>query len=196
VDKIIENPGFDSVITGHSLGAGAASLLTLKLKYEDILLTKENKALKDVAIRCFAFASPPVFYLSQPSKKSEDAMNDTYAFIHEKDVVPFCSGDKMRKLTETTKIVDEKPKGFLFSSPLMAAGLKPISKEIVDEITKVRETTYAKRTHRLAIAAPFVMWMRKDKKDERGRDVFDVRLVDQKKKKVTLTRMTSICNYC
>ena len=52
------NEGYNLKITGHSLGAGTAELVALKLLsgYEDIDFVPEN-----TSIQCVALAPPPVF---------------------------------------------------------------------------------------------------------------------------------------
>ena len=52
------NEGYNLKITGHSLGAGTAELVTLKLLsgHEDIYFVQEN-----TSIQCVALAPPPVF---------------------------------------------------------------------------------------------------------------------------------------
>lgn len=172
VTKLLENPGFDLVITGHSLGAGASALLALKLKYEDALM-KENELLKDVKIRSFAFAPPPVYFQTHPNEKLTEAMKDTYPFIHEEDCVPFCSADAIRKMADTMSTVDKMPKGLGLFSPLMASGLRPVSDEIKEAIYDDRELPPAPGTHKLAIPAPFVMWMRHASDDRVGRPMYN-----------------------
>jgi hypothetical protein len=99
-----EHPGYDLVITGHILGAGAAALLSLKLNYEKSD-TVPKSPLKGVNVKCFDFAPPPV-YLQTQTDKTQDvkvavAMKNTYAFIHQNDIVPFLSVDAVRRLVNT-----------------------------------------------------------------------------------------------
>lgn len=172
VAQLLENPTFDLVITGHSLGAGASALLALKLKYEDALM-KENELLKDVKIKSFAFAPPPVYFQTHPNEKLTEAMKDTYPFIHEEDCVPFCSANAIRKIADTMSAVDKQPKGLGLFSPLMASGLRPVSDEIKKVVYDDRELPPAPGTHKLAIPAPFVMWMRHTSDDEKGRPMYN-----------------------
>jgi len=173
VKALLDNPGLDLVITGHSLGAGSAALLALKLKYEDIL-AKENEYLKDVQIRCFAFAPPPVYFQGHENEKINRAMKDTYPFIHEEDCVPFASVDAIRRIADTMVDVDKYPKGLLFSSPLRATGLRPIP----DDLKKIimdndREVPPAPDSQKLAIPAPFVMWLRQTSEDKHNRPMYN-----------------------
>ena len=52
------NEGYGLKITGHSLGAGTAELVTMKLLsgHEDIDVVPEN-----TSVQCVALAPPPVF---------------------------------------------------------------------------------------------------------------------------------------
>ncbi|KAL3929876.1 MAG: hypothetical protein SGBAC_012016 [Bacillariaceae sp.] len=87
-----ENPGYEFIVTGHSLGAGTACLLTI--------LVQHNK-LVSAPTRCFAYASPPVF-------KPLDAVPDMNAitnFVHNNDVVPFLSIYSVRNLLSQVRSI-------------------------------------------------------------------------------------------
>jgi len=187
VKTLLDNPGFDLVITGHSLGSGAAALLALKLKYTDALM-KENVYLKDVKIRCFAFASPPVFWHKDENVKLTRAMKDTYTFIHEEDCVPFMSVDSVRKLADMMVDVDKYPKGLLFfdASPLMAAGLKPIPDDLKKIVYADKEPPSAPDAEKLGIPAPFIMWLRKSSEDNKGRPMYNTMFCRPKAKGRTI----------
>jgi len=91
-----ENPGYELILTGHSLGAGAACLVT-------ILVQNKRLLPKDQKIRCFAYASPPVF---TPLELAPKSVESTTNFVHENDVVPFLSIQKVRKLFSSLHAVD------------------------------------------------------------------------------------------
>ncbi|GFH49771.1 hypothetical protein CTEN210_06247 [Chaetoceros tenuissimus] len=162
-----ENPGYELIITGHSLGAGTAALMAMKLKYYNTLGN-------DVKVRCFAFAPPPVYYQTHENEKLTEAMKDTYPFIHEEDCVPFCSVDAIRKLSETMTTVDQMPKDSVLFSPLMALGLKPVSEDIKNAIYDDRELPVVPGATRLAIPAPFVMWLRHVSNDDKDRQMYNM----------------------
>mmetsp|Transcript_15202 Transcript_15202/g.37315 ORF Transcript_15202/g.37315 Transcript_15202/m.37315 type:complete len:539 (-) Transcript_15202:189-1805(-) len=85
VKLLDEHPGYEFIVTGHSLGAGTACLLTILV---------QSKKLVSAPTRCFAFASPPVF-------KPLDAVPDINAitnFVHNNDMVPFLSVYSVRNL--------------------------------------------------------------------------------------------------
>ena len=110
LEALQKNPGYDFIISGHSLGAGKAALLALQLNYDAFFAKQEDESLKRVKVKCFAFAPPPVFFQTDNTKstvlKVKDAIANTTAFIHEKDCVPFMSIDAVRRLANTTTLVD------------------------------------------------------------------------------------------
>jgi len=53
-NTIRENPGYEVIFTGHSLGGGAAALVTIMVQSKQ-LLPKEQQ------LRCFTYAAPPVY---------------------------------------------------------------------------------------------------------------------------------------
>jgi len=165
------NPGFDFVITGHSLGAGTAALLTLKIKHEK-LLEKMDASLSNVNIKCFAFASPPV-YLADPEHETvmADAMKSTYAFIHENDCVPFMSFDALRRISAIIDEVDRQTN--VIEGPLMALGAKCIPVGIRKVVMEDVELHAIDKSEKLAIPAPHVMWMRAIDEDKEGNPVYD-----------------------
>mmetsp|Transcript_1127 Transcript_1127/g.2868 ORF Transcript_1127/g.2868 Transcript_1127/m.2868 type:complete len:227 (-) Transcript_1127:1287-1967(-) len=91
-----ENPGYELILTGHSLGAGAACLLTILLQNKKLLPTEQE-------IRCFAYASPPVY---TPLEFVPRSVRSTTNFVHENDFVPFLSIQKVRKLLNSLQAVD------------------------------------------------------------------------------------------
>jgi hypothetical protein len=129
-----QHSGYDLVITGHSLGAGAAPLLSLKLNYEKSESTASP--LKGVNVKCFAFAPPPVYLQTDNTKNVEvaAAMENTYAFIHQNDSVPFLSIDAVCRLVDTVTQVDKLTVWKPVSRPLMAAGFKAIPECIVQVV--------------------------------------------------------------
>jgi hypothetical protein len=68
-----ENPGYELILTGHSLGAGAACLVT-------ILVQNKRLLPKDQKIRCFAYASPPVFTPLEFAPKSVESTTNFVSF--------------------------------------------------------------------------------------------------------------------
>jgi len=169
------NKGFDFVVTGHSLGAGAAGLLAIKLKHGG-LIAKEDPSLASVKVSCFAFAPPPV-YLSNESKEraNEKYMENTYAFIHENDCVPFASADSVRRLARNVDAVDGATNPIV--GPLMALGKWRVPQKVKDMIFDESEMPLIKGAEKLAIPALYGMWMRKFEKDNKGRPMYDAMFV-------------------
>merc|ERR1712165_428103 len=136
-------PGYDLVITGHSLGAGCAALLALKLMYDDV---------KDERIT--------------------DSMAKIYSFIHENDCVPFLSVDAIRRLLDTVLDVD-KFATLPFAKPLMAAGLIGVPDDLKNTIIQERSLEPVKGGQPLAIPSKFLMWMQYFRDDEKDRPMYD-----------------------
>ena len=57
------NPGYDLMVTGHSLGAGTAELVTMSLLSEPTLNTtlETNYIPPSVSVKCVVLAPPPIF---------------------------------------------------------------------------------------------------------------------------------------
>jgi len=173
--KIVEllkaNPGFDLVITGHSLGAGCAALLTLRVKHEK-LLSKMDPSLSSVKVSCYAFASPPV-YLADPENDTvmAESMKDTHAFIHENDVVPFMSIDSLRRMSHTIDEIDAETN--FIEGPLMATGKIPVYPRLKRKVFKKLELEKADKAELLAIPAPYTIWLQNQGEDDKGLKVYD-----------------------
>lgn len=112
VDTILqalrENPEFDLVITGHSMGAGVAALLTLFLYAQRQDHT--SKLPRKTPIRCFGFATPPCFapLIAAPP----GALDASASFIRDDDIVPHLSIEHGRKLFNTLRMIDGLSLGF------------------------------------------------------------------------------------
>eukprot|EP00537_Pseudo-nitzschia_pungens_P002609 CAMPEP_0172356494 /NCGR_PEP_ID=MMETSP1060-20121228/866_1 /TAXON_ID=37318 /ORGANISM="Pseudo-nitzschia pungens, Strain cf. cingulata" /LENGTH=375 /DNA_ID=CAMNT_0013076627 /DNA_START=518 /DNA_END=1645 /DNA_ORIENTATION=+ len=91
-----ENPGYEFILTGHSLGAGAACLLTIMLEKKELLPNEQE-------IRCFAYASPPAY---TPLELVPKSVRCTINFVHGDDFIHFLSIQKVRKLLRSLRVVD------------------------------------------------------------------------------------------
>lgn len=85
------------VVTGHSLGAGTACLLGLRLSEQTGIGTDPM----DVTV--FAFAPPPV--LSEPSYRSANCT--IHAFVNNADLVPRCCKREIMKMLLTVGLIDK-----------------------------------------------------------------------------------------
>jgi len=83
-----DNPEYGLVLTGHSLGGGAACLLNI------LCHTNKRKFVDGRNVRCFSYAAPPTF---TPLDLAPAAVRSCTNFIHERDVVPFLSVDSVRQ---------------------------------------------------------------------------------------------------
>lgn len=100
------------VITGHSLGAGTATLLNVKVHLE--------KPLGERKVKCFGFAPPPS-YCVDPNLKDpvaaasiQRAIDNCIGYIHDNDCVPFLSVTCIRRLATLMDTVDNKTEHMWF----------------------------------------------------------------------------------
>jgi hypothetical protein len=72
----------------------------------------------DRKVECFAFAPPPTFYPcsddSDCCEKVNKAIQNTVAYIHDNDVVPFLSVAAIRRLTRLLDAVDNETEHIYF----------------------------------------------------------------------------------
>lgn len=94
------------VIAGHSLGAGTAALLNIKIHAECLLGSNRP-------IKCFAFASPPVFCHSESNDSNmlahlvDKAIKNCICFVHGDDAVPFMSVASVAKCLAQLSAIDD-----------------------------------------------------------------------------------------
>ena len=164
-----ENECSTFIITGHSLGAGVAALLSLKINYER-LLAKEDPDLANIDVRCFAFAPPPVYFRKETDEKLQFSMAKIHSFLHENDCVPFASVDAVRRLAATMDEVSKDVNGF--DTPMIAAGMKPIPEELLHKIVEARKVSKLNDSKTLFIPSPYVMWFQRASYDKHDRPVY------------------------
>ncbi len=100
-EALSKEPDYKLVITGHSLGAGTAELITMM-----ILLNKtEFSARVHDGIRCVAFAPPPVY--RSPRQLPHEVVNSIDIYINNYDCVPSLSLGVVGKLYTTMVRVDK-----------------------------------------------------------------------------------------
>lgn len=110
------NPTYSVVVTGHSLGAGTSILLTmLYLAFQNgdldnIRQYLPNKAgdckiRKNVPIKCYAFAPPPVF--SSPNIDNKYPSDAIEVYINHRDIVPRLSLAAFNDMIHALQRVDK-----------------------------------------------------------------------------------------
>ena len=98
---LAEHPGYNLVITGHSLGGGTAVLITL-----DLLLGGHAYLLPfRTAVFCIALALPPV-YRSQ-SELQAHISNAIEVYINNSDCVPRLSLGSIANLLASMRVIDD-----------------------------------------------------------------------------------------
>jgi len=100
------------VIVGHSLGAGTATLLNVKVHLE--------KPLGDRKVKCYGFAPPPTYCVDKDLKDPaaaasiQRAIDNCIGYIHDNDCVPFLSVTCIRRLATLMDTVDNKTEHMWF----------------------------------------------------------------------------------
>eukprot|EP00163_Fabomonas_tropica_P004627 TRINITY_DN14074_c0_g1_i1.p1 TRINITY_DN14074_c0_g1~~TRINITY_DN14074_c0_g1_i1.p1 ORF type:complete len:602 (+),score=108.89 TRINITY_DN14074_c0_g1_i1:159-1964(+) len=105
-EGISRYPAYRIVVTGHSLGAGTAILLTMLLQRK----RQEYHIDQRVPLRCYAFAPPPCYgpLDSIPKPVDGDDMH-IYTFVHNVDVVPRASFSSLFAFAEALHRIDALP---------------------------------------------------------------------------------------
>jgi len=99
--SLMLNPGYSLILTGHSLGAGSAELITMEL-----LLGPAREILPpNTLVQCVALAPPPVF---RPGEKDigEEVKDAIEIYINNSDIVPRLSLASMAQLLACVRAVD------------------------------------------------------------------------------------------
>jgi len=161
------------LITGHSLGAGTACLLNVKLHHEQIL-SKQNRQ-----VVCYAFAPPPTFEYCpgssaltnrdgddkvQDDEHFQRAIQNTVAYIHDNDVVPFLSIAVVRRLALLLDTVDNQTEFLWFWKRWrIFYEYDTVPKEIADRVVEASTTKQraVDGASELKIPARMVVWCKK-----------------------------------
>ncbi|CAB9525099.1 Lipase (class 3) [Seminavis robusta] len=171
--KLQELPDdYDLVVTGHSLGAGVATLLTILLYHE--------KCIPNNKIRCFAFAPPPTYH---PLSAAPEAVAATTAYIHGDDTVPFLSVYHLRRFFRSMAALKTATKGMSTWDFLRIDwGYDEPSQEMVEAMRKAeaQDLRAVKGSEKLAIPAQAVVWMQKGSSTEHP-DAFHASICDARK---------------
>lgn len=97
LELLEKSPEKKVIVTGHSLGAGAAVLLTVELFSK----ASEGSIHDPALVECFAFAPPPVFY---PRKELPESPR-ILSFINNMDCIPrLCLGSGVKLLLAVKEV--------------------------------------------------------------------------------------------
>ena len=103
LDKIIESiqeyPSYSLTITGHSLGAGTAELITI------LLLTPEDLIPDTTKVQCIALAPPPVF--RSPNGLPTKISSAIKIYVNNCDCVPRLSLGSVARIMAEVNAVDD-----------------------------------------------------------------------------------------
>ena len=118
--ELPETTSFELIITGHSLGAGVAGLLTLLLLEDD-----------EAGMTTFLYAPPPMF-LGKLHKRVASCIT---AFVNPRDVVPHLSIERFHATLELLLAIDAMP---LTSYERLAiiTGMSPAPPDLLDKVEK------------------------------------------------------------
>jgi Lipase (class 3) len=171
-----ENDGYELVLTGHSLGAGTASLLNIMCHQRGREMVNGRK------VRCFAFACPPVF---TPIEFAGPAAKHCVSVIHERDVVPFLSVDSVRHFFNCIRVVEDHLKGKGFRNRMSyVTGYADIEPSLIEAVQKASQERLPPKQGApiLVIPAATNLWLRQIKDDhDGGGPNYDVKACDSVK---------------
>jgi hypothetical protein len=159
-----ENPDYELIITGHSLGSGVASLLNIFLNHHNLVVGRK--------VRCFAFACPPTY---TPLEKAPDAVNACTNYIHERDVVPFLSVDGVRHLMNCVNAIEELSLSWTERMRLMTGFTEP-DEALIDVVCRAHHNRLLTKPGAplLVVPAATNLWIWED--EATGR--YDVKVCD------------------
>jgi hypothetical protein len=152
-----ENPKFRLILTGHSLGAGVAGLLSIIMHQQ----AEKYVHVKRKTMHCFGFGCPPVFAPPKNDANMEEALSSSTWLVNRRDVIPFMSLDSISLLAEVLHKVD------LFTRKVIEAGNSKldlgkwnIPESLVKEVTDGSNTLGPPiNGKRLQIPGKRVLWM-------------------------------------
>lgn len=166
---LTDHDDFRLVLIGHSLGAGVASLVCIKLHFDGHEYYN-SWVRQDREVRCIGFGCPPVFGapVSSPCMKGmvgfqrvKTALSKIVCFINRHDVVPFLSVDSIRRLAHMLKGVDTLTQTMNpIELALIMRGMKAPPREMVQIVEDgSKALPQVGGAERLKIPGRFVLWM-------------------------------------
>lgn len=151
-----------------SLGAGAACLLTILLESKGLLPKSQQ-------MRCFTYASPPVF---TPLELAPKARSKITNFIHQNDAVPFLSVDSVRHLFQDLCAVDGVCQKDMTRSERyrVILGMKDVPADLVGAVVESEGKALEPKAGApvLYIPAQDNVWLKCKDESEEGDYFFDV----------------------
>jgi hypothetical protein len=175
-----ELDSYDLIVTGHSLGAGAACLLHLLLyaddKFERCKVANSSSYVTTASgmrrILCFGFAPPPTYWRDESINTKEqqqqqlvyqEAIEHCWCYIHDCDCVPFLSVASLRRLALLLDATDEYSENVWFwNRALIIWGWKSYPKELSLRLQQAQtQQQQQQQDHQdppLFIPAKFLVW--------------------------------------
>ncbi|KAG7342596.1 lipase class 3 [Nitzschia inconspicua] len=151
-----QNDKYELIITGHSLGAGAACLLMILLETKPSLLPPHQTK------RCFAYAPPPVY---TPLEFVPQTVRSTTSFVHQNDMVPFLSVHTVRRLFRQIKAVDDVSHDQMTRRERyqVLLGMQPPPPALIASVVKATETVVTPKPGApiLSIPSETIVWLKK-----------------------------------
>lgn len=162
------NQDYEFVVTGHSLGAGAACLLTILLEVKGLLPRNQK-------YRCFAYAPPPVY---TPLQFAPKAVKATTSFVHQNDAVPYLSVHTVRHLLSDLRAVDDDAHNHMTSRQRykVILGMVGPPKDLIATVLESGGKSLLPKqgAPRLYIPAEKTVWLKKDIQKEHGEYQYEI----------------------
>lgn len=179
-NALTDHDDFRLILIGHSLGAGVASLVCMKLHYDGHEFYN-SWVRHDREVRCIGFGCPPVFGapVCSPCMKEmvgfqriKTALSKIVCFINRHDVVPFLSVDSIRRLVHMLERVDALTQTMNpIELALIVRGMKAPPREMVQIVEDgSKALPQVGGAERLKIPGRFVLWMDDAPNDETSND--------------------------
>lgn len=146
------------VLVGHSLGAGTAALLNIKCHVEGLLGASR-------AVKCFGFASPPVFDMAAEQGRDsvaahaiDKAIKNCTCYIQGEDCIPFLSVSSVSRIAAQLEVVDDATKTMWpLDRMAIASGDHHIPQDLIDGVHSVKHPMVPGAS-RLTIPAEKIVW--------------------------------------
>ena len=101
MNSLRNNPGYNVVVCGHSLGGSISVLTAMKLQNNYPLVTLPP----GVSVRCVALAPAPMYRSNNPCP--QNILDTIHIYVNDKDVVPHLCFGSLAKLLKILRVVDD-----------------------------------------------------------------------------------------